>query len=152
MMHFEDDFEPPRPAFVATVKQKRPNPVTGIIEPYIPRRVRTGRYMVATVAITMMILLVLASLFGVVVYRAIVIAVMAASPSKNLQGSGRIYTSLTSALLNLLSINVLGKVKTFSLFFFFLSCPLLSCLILFCLPIPSLPFSSLVSFYGHFYA
>jgi hypothetical protein len=67
--------------------------------------------MVAATAITMMILLALASVLGVVVYRAILLAVMSATANKTLQGNGRIYTSLTSAVLNLLSITLLSKVR-----------------------------------------
>ncbi|XP_048581541.1 uncharacterized protein LOC116618940 [Nematostella vectensis] len=108
LTHFED-FEPPRPAFIATAKKRRVNPVTGKLEPYVSRVVRAGRYTVAGVAITMMILLVFVSVFGVVVYKTIVLTVMWATTSMFLKENSRIYTSLTSAVLNLLSIEALGK-------------------------------------------
>ena len=109
MMHFEEDLEPPRPAFIASVKETRPNPVTGKDEPYIPRSVRYRRYFCACTAIFMMLILVFIAVFGVVVYRAIVSAVLSAIAPANLKENTRIYTSVTSAMMNLCSITVLGK-------------------------------------------
>lgn len=110
MLHFEEEFEPPRPAFVAKAKAKRTNPVTGKLEPYIPFSHRAGKFTCGFAIVCFMILLVIATLVGVVVYRAAMVAALSAYPDEDVQQGARVITSLTASVLNLVAITVLGLV------------------------------------------
>ena len=110
MMQFEEEYQPPRPEFVAKVQNKRPNPITRKLEPYMPRPVRLRRSTFSFSIIILMILLVVASVFGVVIYRAAVVAALSASPNEDVRGSARIFTSLTASALNLVAITILSTV------------------------------------------
>ena len=110
MLNFEDEFEPPRPAFAAKAKAKRTNPVTGKSEPYIPFSQRVGKFTCGFVIVIFMVFLVIATLVGVVIYRAAMVAALSAYPDENIQQGARIITSLTASVLNLVAITVLGLV------------------------------------------
>ncbi|XP_020626651.1 anoctamin-4-like isoform X2 [Orbicella faveolata] len=110
MLHFEEEFEPPRPAFVTKAQNKKPNPVTGKLEPYIPFSLRAGKFTCGFMIVSFMVLLVIATLVGVVIYRAAMVAVLSAYPDEDVQQGARIITSLTASVLNLLAITVLGLV------------------------------------------
>ena len=110
MMHFEEVFEPPRPAFVAKAQKKKVNPVTGKLEPYIPFSHRLGKFTCASVVVAFMVLLVIATVVGVVIYRAAVVAALSAYPDEDVQQGARVITSLTASVLNLVAITVLGLV------------------------------------------
>lgn len=110
MLHFEEQFEPPRPAFVTKAKNKRSNPVTGKLEPYIPFSLRAGKFTCGFIIVSFMVLLVIATLVGVVIYRAAMVAVLSAFPDEDIQKGARIITSLTASVLNLVAITVLGVV------------------------------------------
>ena len=110
MMHYEEEFEPPRPAFVAKAKAKKANPVTGKLEPYIPFRYRAGKFTCGFLVVVFMVLLVIATLVGVVVYRAAVVAALSAHPNEDIKQGARVITSLTASVLNLVAITVLGLV------------------------------------------
>ena len=110
MLHFEEEFEPPRPAFVTKAQTKRAHPVTGKLEPYIPFSLRAGKFTCGFMVVTFMVLLVIATLVGVVIYRAAMVAVLSAYPDEDVQQGARVITSLTASVLNLLAITVLGLV------------------------------------------
>lgn len=110
MMQFTEEYQPPRPEFIAKVKSKWRNPITRKIEPYLPRPVRLRRTTFSSSIIALMIFLVIASVLGVVVYRAAVVAALSASQNEDVRGSARIFTSLTASALNLVAITVLSTV------------------------------------------
>ena len=110
MLHFEEEFEPPRPAFVAKAKAKRTNPVTGKLEPYIPFSRRVGKFTCGFLVVAFMVLLVIATVVGVVIYRAAMVAALSAYPDEDVQQGARVITSLTASVLNLIAITVLGLV------------------------------------------
>ena len=110
MLNFEDEFEPPRPAFAAKAKSKRTNPVTGKSEPYIPFSRRVGKFTCGIIVVIFMVFLVIATLVGVVIYRAAVVAALSAYPNEDVQQGARVITSLTASVLNLVAITVLGYV------------------------------------------
>lgn len=110
MLHFEEEFEPPRPAFVAKATRRRKNPVTGKDEPFIPFAHRAGKFTCAFVVVSFMVLLVIATLVGVIVYRTAVVAALSANPDEDIKQGARVITSLTASILNLVAITVLGLV------------------------------------------
>ena len=104
---FEDEEEPLRPEYSATVTTLKKNEVTGKMEPYVPKVQLYSRFAGVISIILFMILLVIAAVVGVVVYRAAVFASLSGNKDKEIQGRARIITSMTAALLNLLAINLL---------------------------------------------
>lgn len=111
MMHFEEEFQPMRPSFVASAgKEKRPNPITGILEPFIPYSTQLMRSTCSIALVIFMVSLVVAAVAGVVVYRAAVSAALYAYPHEAVRRGARIITSVTASSLNLLTITVLSYV------------------------------------------
>ena len=103
---FEEE-EQLRPEYVSTVTTLRRNKATGKMEPYIPAGVRCRRFSVIIAVISFMILLVLAFVIGVVIYRAAVFAVLSANSDQTVRSRSRLFTTATAAVLNLLAINIL---------------------------------------------
>lgn len=104
---FEDEEEPLRPEYSATVTTLKRNEVTGKMEPYVPKLQLYSRLAGVLSIIIFMIFLVIAAVVGVVVYRAAVFASLSGNNDKKIQTRARIITSATAALLNLLAINLL---------------------------------------------
>ena len=109
MMSYEDEFQPPRPEFVAKAKRSRVNPVTGKTEPYVPIFTRVARYTCTAVTLAFMILLVIGAVVGVVIYRAAMVAALSSHPDERVQQRARVVTSITASVINLVVITVLGN-------------------------------------------
>lgn len=104
---FEEEEEPLRPEYSATVTTLRRNEVTGKLEPYVPKIQIYSRLTGVFSIIIFMIFLVIAAVVGVIVYRAAVFASLSGNKDRNIQTRARIITSATAALLNLVAINLL---------------------------------------------
>ena len=104
---FEEEEELLRPEYAATVTTLKKNAITGKMEPYVPKVTLYSRYGGVFSIIIFMILLVIAAVAGVVVYRAAVFASLSGDSNKSVQSRARIITSATAAVLNLLAINLL---------------------------------------------
>lgn len=107
MMHFEDTEEQPRPEFLVSATRLKKNLVTGKMEPHIPKRQRYQRLAGAASVIAFMILLVLAAVVGVVVYRVAVYAYLMAFDNQRVQKQAKMTTSITAGLINLVCITIL---------------------------------------------
>ena len=105
--NFEEEEEQIRPEFAATAPTLKKNPVSGMLEPHIPRRTLYQRYGAIGSIIAFMILLVIAAVVGVVIYRGAVFAALSASKTGLIRKNSRIITTCTAALINLLCINIL---------------------------------------------
>uniref|UniRef100_A0A914WVY8 Anoctamin n=1 Tax=Plectus sambesii TaxID=2011161 RepID=A0A914WVY8_9BILA len=112
LMDYEVEEETIRPEFQIRVRSKRVNPVTQEEEPYLPVRQKIMRFVMSGVSVLFFLLLVVAFVFGVVVYRVIVVYVMHASEDDFTQKNAPILTSVTAALLNLIVILLLSWVYT----------------------------------------
>jgi hypothetical protein len=110
MMNYEEEFEPVRPKFLAAVKEKRPNPITGIMEPYIPYTTQFIRKTCSFAVVIFMVFLVIAAVAGVVIYRAAVSAALYAFPREDVRRGARIITSITASSINLVVITILSFV------------------------------------------
>ena len=104
---FEEGEEQLRPEYVATVTRLKKNPVTGKMEPREPKSARYGRFAAVGSIVTFMILLVIACVVGVIVYRAAVFAVLSAFDHRDIRLRAKMITTATAALLNLIAINIL---------------------------------------------
>ncbi|KAK7107832.1 hypothetical protein V1264_015682 [Littorina saxatilis] len=120
---FEEE-ETVRPEFEALVQKRRMNPITkcfgvrrtrsydGTIteEPYLSLASRGCRYLSSVWVVVFMLCMVIAAVFGVIVYRMTVsILLFAVDQSQISQWSSTI-TSITGAVINLICIIILGKI------------------------------------------
>ena len=105
-----DEHEPPRPQFLFSVKQKRPNPVTDKLEPYLPNWTRLKRTLGGLGVIFFMGSVVVASIAGIVAYRASVLAVLYANPNHEIRQNAKLVTSFSAAGMNLVFIKILSYV------------------------------------------
>lgn len=104
---FEEEEEPLRPEFAATVTRLKKNEVTGKMEPHVPKLQLYSRLAGVMSVIMFMIFLVIAAVVGVVVYRAAVFASLSGNSDAEVQRRARLITSATAAVLNLIAINLL---------------------------------------------
>ncbi|KXJ26647.1 anoctamin-4 isoform X2 [Exaiptasia diaphana] len=104
--NFEEE-EQIRPEFAVTAPTLKRNPVTGMMEPHIPKRTLYQRYGAIGSIIAFMIFLVIAAVVGVVVYRGAVFAALSANSELTIRRNSRIITTVTAAIINLICINIL---------------------------------------------
>ncbi|KAG1687430.1 Anoctamin-4 [Nymphon striatum] len=107
---YEEENEGVRPEFEASVETTRISPVTLMPEPYLPLWKRSMRLIGAVSVVIFMLCTVVAALFGVIVYRMVVTALMSGSDSKWVRDYSSMTTSATAAFMNLLVIVVLDVV------------------------------------------
>ena len=103
---FEKNLETIRPEFELKVKRKRRNPVTGLLEPYLPLRDKIVKYALSYAGVLFMVCLALALFVGIIIYRVVLNAVLNAKTSRFL---GSTIVSITSALINLIIIVLLSQ-------------------------------------------
>ncbi|CAF0829888.1 unnamed protein product [Rotaria sp. Silwood1] len=104
------DLNEPRPDFKRKVRTTRINPITGVVEQYMPARERCAKNVSSFSIVAMMICLVLSFVFGVVLYR---ISIKAAISSTRTPELVRRYSphvaSITGAFINLVVIIALSS-------------------------------------------
>ena len=101
------EYEPLRPEFVVKVKNTKENPVTEKPEPYIPTLIRVRRTIGALGVMCLMVMVVIGTVVGIVVYRASVLAALYAQSRNDLRENAKLMTSFTAAAINLVFIQVL---------------------------------------------
>ncbi|KAI0208292.1 Anoctamin-4 [Lamellibrachia satsuma] len=99
-----------RPEYEAKVKRKKMNPVTKLLEPYLPNWSKYSRKLTSTVVILFMICLVLGAVMGVIIYRMIIVGLLYAADNEVIQQNAKLTTTATAALINLIVIIFLNKV------------------------------------------
>ncbi|XP_074860238.1 anoctamin-7 isoform X2 [Carettochelys insculpta] len=107
---FEDIEERPRPQFAATAPTTMENPITGVEEPYFPKRNRANRVMAGSMVIIMMIAVVVMFLISVILYRAIISILVSRSGNFLFVASASRIASLTGSVVNLIFILILSKI------------------------------------------
>ncbi|CAG0886850.1 unnamed protein product [Darwinula stevensoni] len=120
---FEEE-EEPRPEYEAKVKTTRLNPVTLQHEPYVSRYSRCMRLFTVSSFILFLaslrvewvlfeqLFLVLAAVFGVIVYRLTIIAVLNSSQVGLFKSNAKTVASVTAAIMNLIVIIFFNWVRT----------------------------------------
>ncbi|CAG5126762.1 unnamed protein product, partial [Candidula unifasciata] len=112
---FEEE-ETIRPEYEASVRSRRINPVSKrgpIEEPYLSFSSRVCRTVSSLWIILFMLCVVIAAVFGVIIYRLTVSAVLYSVSQETIRDQGGIITSVTASLINLLIIIILGKIYQF---------------------------------------
>ncbi|MCL4142507.1 UNVERIFIED_CONTAM: hypothetical protein GTU68_062604 [Idotea baltica] len=107
MENYEDE-EELRPQYEEEVKHMKINPVTKKKEPYLPFWNKMGRCMAANSLVLLMLLLVIAAVLGVILYRLVVAALMYKTNSELINKNAKIVTSATAATINLIVIMILN--------------------------------------------
>ncbi|KYO24816.1 anoctamin-7 [Alligator mississippiensis] len=107
---FEDIEERPRPEFVAMAPMTMRNPITGVEEPYFPKRNQIHRILAGSMVIIMMISVVVMFLISIILYRAIVSLLVASSRDFRFVASASRIASLTGSVVNLIFILMLSKI------------------------------------------
>ena len=105
---FEEDEEPLRPEFPAEYLKR--NPLTEKMEPYVPKLTLYSRYGGVISIILTMVMLVIAAVVGVIIYRAAVFASLSGHSDSSIQARAKIITSATAGFLNLVAINLMKLV------------------------------------------
>lgn len=100
-----------RPEFEATVKTFRMNPVTREKEPYMPTWSRAARFMATGSAVLFMISIVLGAVLGTIIYRISVVSVIYSGSESFIRQHAKIFTTITAALINLIIIMILTRVR-----------------------------------------
>ncbi|KHN88142.1 Anoctamin-4, partial [Toxocara canis] len=114
LLDFEVDEETVRPEYQLRVKEartKRLNPITQQLEPYMPFRQRILRFFASGITVLFFLLLVVAFVVGVVIYRIVLLQVLYRVDGMKQYAS--LVTFTTAATLNLAVILVLSYVYTF---------------------------------------
>lgn len=111
---FEEE-ERMRPEYEFKLKPKkkkniRINPITEEPEPHMPAWKKATRKCFSMSVILFMLCLVLAAIFGVIVYRMIIVGVFYAVHNEKIQEFASIITSITGAVINLIAITLLNVV------------------------------------------
>ncbi|XP_071805563.1 anoctamin-7-like isoform X2 [Asterias amurensis] len=108
VMDFEEDEERPRPQFAAKAPMMEKNPITGIMEPYFPEDIRKKRWLTGVGIMCGMVVLVLIFMVGVIMYRILIDIPL--SQNAILKSESQSIASMSSAVVNLILIMVLGQV------------------------------------------
>ncbi|VDD84881.1 unnamed protein product [Enterobius vermicularis] len=114
LLDFEIDEETVRPEYqvkVKAMKEKRFNLITQNWEPFMPTKLRLLRFIGSGVTVLFFLLLVLAFVAGVIIYRTVLIQVLYRQDS--LQNYASLLTFSTAAVLNLIVILIMSYVYTF---------------------------------------
>ncbi|OQV17299.1 Anoctamin-4 [Hypsibius exemplaris] len=108
-----EQYEPVRPELARRVMDQRINTVTNTLEPYVPRWKKWMHGLLSLSVVSFMMFVVLAAVFGTVVYRMlVVVALYATSTTRQSFASqyATYITAITSAFLNLIVILILEKI------------------------------------------
>nr|KAG5703954.1 hypothetical protein BaRGS_020551 [Batillaria attramentaria] len=100
-----EEEETVRPEYEASVKKRRVNPINKLEEPYLSFASRACRYLSSLWVILFMV----TAVFGVIVYRMTVSALLFAVNQEQVSKWSSTITSITAACINLVCIILLGK-------------------------------------------
>ncbi|CAG0886851.1 unnamed protein product [Darwinula stevensoni] len=104
---FEEE-EDARPEYEVKVKTTRLNPVTGQDEPYLTRLQKVLRIFTVSSFVLFLLFLVIGAVFGVIVYRITMIAVLNSSTVAVFKANAKLVASITTAVMSLFVIQILN--------------------------------------------
>ncbi|CAK9298490.1 unnamed protein product [Gordionus sp. m RMFG-2023] len=106
---FEEE-EIVRPEYENQVKTLRKNPITNMLEPYLPLYSKAIRLMGAAITVLTFLIMVVGIVFGIIVYKLSILSVLYSKRDKIIRQNARLTTNITSAAINLIAILLLNKV------------------------------------------
>lgn len=89
-MDFEEDEERPRPQYLARVTTLKENPVTGKMEPSMPAKQKVPRMVGAISIVVFFIILVIAGVTSVIIYRAAIYAILLSTDSQQIRTRAKV--------------------------------------------------------------
>ncbi|XP_078488512.1 anoctamin-5 isoform X3 [Ciona intestinalis] len=116
LVDYDEERDLVRPEFEAQVTKERLNPVTGDMEPYLAAKDKYTRTCLSLVTVFFWILVVIAAVFAVIVYRLAISAIFAVSVDLSSLGAigtfatPAMLTTITASMLSLIIIMCLNKV------------------------------------------
>lgn len=111
-MDFQDEEERPRPEFAAMAPKMEQNPITGVKEPYFPKRDRLSRIVTGSMVIIIMLCVVMIFLVSVIMYRGIVSMMMYHTGNAILMTQAGNIANISSTVVNLILILLMSQVYT----------------------------------------
>ncbi|XP_069096832.1 anoctamin-7-like [Pleurodeles waltl] len=111
-MDFQEEEERPRPEFAAMAPKMEQNPITGVKEPYFPKRDRLSRIMTGSMVIIIMLCVVMIFLVSVIMYRGIVSMMMYHTGNSILMTQAGNIANISSTVVNLILILLMSQVYT----------------------------------------
>ncbi|XP_011619642.1 anoctamin-7 isoform X1 [Takifugu rubripes] len=111
-MEFHEEEERPRPEFAAMATMMEPNPVTGVKEPYFPKRTQLSRMLTGSMVIIIMLCVVMIFLVTVVMCRGIITVMMFHTRNHLLQIEAGTIANILSSIVNLCLILLMGRIYT----------------------------------------
>lgn len=110
-MDFECEEERPRAEYIAKCNTYEKNPITGIQEPYFPKRSRTPRIISGLGVVIMMICIVIIFIVAVIMYRVLITLILFKLPSGGFfHQQASLVASISASFVNLIIILLLSKV------------------------------------------
>ncbi|KAL4648376.1 anoctamin-7-like [Arapaima gigas] len=109
---FHEEEERPRPEFAAMAPAMEHNPVTGVKEPYFPKRARLSRMVTGSMVIVVMLCVVMIFLVTVIMYRIIVSGMINHKETAVLRTQAGNIANISSSMVNLALILLMGQVYT----------------------------------------
>ena len=110
-MDFEEEEQRPRPEYLARVTTLKQNPVTGKMEPYMPAKEKVPRIVSATGIVVFFIILVIAGVTSVIVYRAAIYAILLSVKSNQIKTRAKIVVAGNFCLTYPCAFLILIKTK-----------------------------------------
>ena len=104
---FEEAEEQVRPEYIVSDTVLRANPVTGMREPYMQKRKKVARLLGTFGVVLFFIILVVITVFGVIIFRAVLSIALLASDYILVRQRSKTIVSVTAGLLNLIAIYIL---------------------------------------------
>ncbi|XP_023687155.1 anoctamin-7 isoform X1 [Paramormyrops kingsleyae] len=109
---FHEEEERPRAEFAAMAPAMENNPVTGVKEPYFPKRARLSRMLTGSMVIVVMLSVVMIFLVTVIMYRIIVSGMINHKETAVLRTQAGNIANISSSMVNLALILLMGQVYT----------------------------------------
>uniref|UniRef100_H2YZL6 Anoctamin n=1 Tax=Ciona savignyi TaxID=51511 RepID=H2YZL6_CIOSA len=116
LVDYDEERDLIRPEYEAQVTRERLNPITGDMEPYLSTKDKYTRTCFSLVTVFFWILVIIAAVFAIIVYRLAISAIFAVSIDLSSLGAigtfatPAMLTTITASLLSLIVIMLLNKV------------------------------------------
>lgn len=109
-LDFQDEEERPRPEYAAKCTTFEKNPITGIKEPYFPKRDRIPRIISGLGVIILMMCLVIIFIIAVIMYRVLITIPLFRNTDGVLRTQASTVAGISASFVNLIIIMALSKV------------------------------------------
>ncbi|PAV75659.1 hypothetical protein WR25_15161 isoform C [Diploscapter pachys] len=110
LMDFVVEEELVRPDFQFRVKTRRYNPVTQQDEPFLSGKKKAANWIASSATVLFFIVLVLATVFGMVVYRVIMMKLLAQANDPKVDSWAFLIVTITAAIINLIVILIMNYI------------------------------------------